>query len=177
MNSRDAIMKALTPGDMLNQKGLAWRSIRSLGQFASVEQEDVLGLLDEHFQGLVSVRPNAKHPEHGPLVALIEYLPQDPEVGAEVQVAVVGGPAVNAPPEAGGAIDGVGGGPEIAVVLGAGPAMDAALGDDDPAMADKDVFDEVLAEEPMSGDNPGFEEEEVVEEIINVEIGFGEEVA
>ena len=91
MNSRDAIMKALTPNDMFNQKGLVWRSIRTLAQFASVEQEEVLGILDEHFQGLVSVRPNGKHPENGPLVALDEHVPDEPADPAppEPQVAIV----------------------------------------------------------------------------------------
>lgn len=89
MNSRDAIMKALTPNDMFNQKGLVWRSISTLAQFASCDQGDVLVILDEHFQGAVSVRPNGKHPENGPLVALNEHIQPDPPA-AEPQVADVG---------------------------------------------------------------------------------------
>ncbi len=78
MNSRDAIMKALTPNDMFNQKALVWRSTSTLAQFATVKQEEVLVILDEHFQGLISVRPNGKHPENGPLVALNEHIPNEP---------------------------------------------------------------------------------------------------
>jgi hypothetical protein len=96
MNPRDAIVKALTPGDMFNQKNHIWRSIRTLTQFASCDQAEVLNTLDEHFQNLVSVKPNTSHPEHGPLVALNQFLPiPEPD---EV-VAVMGGPAVGAPPQ------------------------------------------------------------------------------
>jgi hypothetical protein len=92
-------MKALTPDDMFNQKGLTWRSISTLAQFATVEQEEVLGILDEHFQGMISVRPNGKHPENGPLVALNEHIPNEPAdappEGAP-QVVIMGGNAVAA---------------------------------------------------------------------------------
>ncbi len=70
MNPRDAISKVLTPGDMFNQRGHVWRSVRTLAQFASCDFADVLDILDEDFQGLVTVKPNTKHPAHGPLVAL-----------------------------------------------------------------------------------------------------------
>ena len=99
MNSRDAILKALTPNDMFNQKGLVWRSISTLAQFAFVEQGEVLGILDEHFQGLVSVRPNGKCPENGPLVALNEHIANEPAdvfPGRAPQVAIMGGNAVAA---------------------------------------------------------------------------------
>ncbi len=89
MNSRDAILKALTPNDMFNQKGLIWRSISTLAQFAAVKQEEVLGILDEHFQNLVSVRPNGKYPGNGPLVALNEYIQPGPPA-EDPQVAEVG---------------------------------------------------------------------------------------
>jgi len=95
MNSRDAIMKALTPDDMFNQKGLVWRSTSTLAQFASCDQEDVLVILDEHFQGLVSVKPNGKHPGNGPLVALNEHIHPDPPA-MEPQVAAVAGNAIGA---------------------------------------------------------------------------------
>lgn len=114
MNSRDAIMKALTPDDMFNQKGLVWRSTSTLAQFASVEQAEVLVILDEHFQGLVSVRPNGKHPENGPLVALNEHIQPDPPAG-EPQVADVGPGTVAA------AIEGVAAAANGDVYLGANP--------------------------------------------------------
>ena len=77
MNSRDIIMKTLTPGDMFNQRNSVWRSISTLAQFASIEMDEVFDILDEHFQGLVAVRPNTKRPENGPLVALNEHVPPD----------------------------------------------------------------------------------------------------
>lgn len=95
MNSRDAIMKALTPNDMFNQKGLVWRSTSTLAQFASCDQEDVLVILDEHFQGVISVKPNGKHPGNGPLVALNEHIHPDPPA-ADPQVAAALGNAVGA---------------------------------------------------------------------------------
>ncbi len=94
MNPRDAIVKALTPGDMFNQKGLVWRSLSTLTQFACVGVPEILDILDEHFQGLVTVRPNTTHPQRGPLVALNEYIiPVEPAPGAP-QVVVMGGNAV-----------------------------------------------------------------------------------
>lgn len=96
MNSRDAIMKALTPGDMFNQKGLVWRSVSTLTQFASCDRAEVLVALDEHFQGLVSLKPNTNHPDRGPLVALDQFIPAEPEAGG-AQVQIVGGdPAISA---------------------------------------------------------------------------------
>lgn len=102
MNSRDAIVKALTPGDMFNQKGHVWRSVRTLTQFASCEPAEVLDILDEHFQDMVTVKPNTNHPEHGPLVALNLHIPAEepeeqvaPEPG-QPQVQILGGNAVAA---------------------------------------------------------------------------------
>ncbi len=95
MNSRDAILKALTPNDMFNQKALIWRSISTLAQFAGVKQEEVLGILDEHFQNLVSVRPNGKYPHNGPLVALNEHIQPDPPA-EDPQVAATGVDAIGA---------------------------------------------------------------------------------
>jgi hypothetical protein len=118
MNSRDAIMKALTPDDMFNQKGLVWRSTSTLAQFASVEQAEVLVILDEHFQGLVSVRPNGKHPENGPLVALNAHIHPDPPA-VEPQVVALGANAVGA------AIEGV-------VAAAANGEAPAALVDEQP---------------------------------------------
>ena len=91
MNSRDAISKALTPGDMFNQKGHVWRSLRTLAQFAGCERNELLDILDEHFQGAVTVRPNRGHPEHGPLIALNAHIPANE---GDPQVVVMGGNAV-----------------------------------------------------------------------------------
>jgi hypothetical protein len=122
MNSRDAILKALTPDDMFNQKGLTWRSVSTLAQFASVEPEEVLAILDEHFQGLISVRPNGKHPANGPLVALNEHIHPDPDP----QVVITGGNAVGAAIE-GVLADVVAEAPLLAAVAnGGGPDSDEA---------------------------------------------------
>lgn len=118
MNSRDAILKALTPNDMFNQKALIWRSISTLAQFAGVKQEEVLGILDEHFQNLVSVRPNGKHPSNGPLVALNEHIQP--------------GPPAEDPQAAGPDVDAIGA--AIANVA-------AAANGDVPAPADVPFFD------------------------------------
>jgi hypothetical protein len=136
MNSRDAIMKALTPDDMFNQKGLTWRSITTLAQFASVETGEVLEILDEHFQGLVSVRPNGKHPANGPLVALNEHIHPDPDP----QVVITGGNAVGA------AIEGV-----MAEVAEEAPLMAAVAvanggGPDSDEAQPLDGVDEFIAE-------------------------------
>ncbi len=134
MNSRDAIMKALTPNDMFNQKGLVWRSTSTLAQFASCDQEDVLVILDEHFQGVISVKPNGKHPGNGPLVALNEYIHPAPPA-AEPQVVVA---ALNA---VGAAI-----GQDVAV------AVDVA---EQPVPAEEDDFaEEVEVNVVDDGENP-----------------------
>ena len=132
MNSRDAILKALTPNDMFNQKALIWRSISTLAQFAGVKQEEVLGILDEHFQNLVSVRPNGKYPHNGPLVALNEHIQPDPPAD-DPQVAGVDHGAVAA------AIEGVA----------------AAANGDVPAVTNPPFFNNPhaeVAEEPVPED-------------------------
>ena len=96
MNSRDAISKALTPGDMFNQKGHVWRSLQTLAQFAGCERNELLDILDEHFQGAVTVRPNRGHPEHGPLIALNAHIPANE---GDPQVVVMGGNAVGPDPD------------------------------------------------------------------------------
>jgi len=137
MNSRDAILKALTPDDMFNQKGLTWRSISTLAQFASVETAEVLAILDEHFQGLVSVRPNGKHPANGPLVALNEHIHEDPPE-IDPQVVITGGNAVGA------AIEGV-----LADVVAEAPLVAAVAnggGPDSDEAQPMDGIDEFIAE-------------------------------
>jgi hypothetical protein len=144
MNSRDAILKALTPDDMFNQKGLTWRSVSTLAQFASVEPEEVLAILDEHFQNLISVRPNGKHPANGPLVALNEHIHPDPDP----QVVITGGNAVGA------AIEGVAVANDIAqenvaeppvVMAVGGGGGGGPIGDSDEAQP-MDGIDEFIAE-------------------------------
>lgn len=150
MNSRDAILKALTPGDMFNQKGLVWRSTSTLAQFGSVKQEEVLVILDEHFQGAVSVRPNGKHPENGPLVALNEHIQADPPA-AEPQAVAAGLNAVGA------AIEGVAAAANGNVYLGDNPHGAAAenpipiVDGDGAEVPDDEALDEQLAAE-IEGD-------------------------
>jgi hypothetical protein len=103
MNAQDAIHQALSPGTMLNQRNKVWRSVSALGQFADLDNLEVLETLNAHFADVVTIRPNVAHPDNGPLVALIEHIPPgevpeeavDPE--APVQVHALGGNAVAAP--------------------------------------------------------------------------------
>jgi hypothetical protein len=85
-----AIGKALTPGSFFNQQGKIFRHAHTLAQFAGVSQGEVLELLEAHLDDRVTIRPSAKHPEKGPLIALTEFLPDQEEV---VQVQIVGGNA------------------------------------------------------------------------------------
>lgn len=93
MNPVNAIEKALTPGSLFNQHGKIFRSAAALGQFAGLNIQEVLHLVDENLADRVTIRPSQRHPENGPLIALTECIPDQPEEGA-VQVKVVGGNAV-----------------------------------------------------------------------------------
>jgi hypothetical protein len=126
MNSRDAISKALTPGDMFNQKGHVWRSMRTLSQFADCPRNELLDILDEHFQGMITVRPNRSHPEQGPLVAITAYITVADE---DPQVVVTGGNAV-----------------ERAVA--AVEAADIAMGPDGAAVLERHEADLITADVP-----------------------------
>ena len=89
MNPVDAIGLALTPGTVFNQKNKIFRSAKSLAQFASIEQNEVLGLIADNLADKVTIRPSNKNPQNGPLVALTEFIPaQEEDV---VQVKIIGG--------------------------------------------------------------------------------------
>jgi hypothetical protein len=85
---------ALTPGTPFNQQNKVFRSAKALAQFCGedVGQADVLGIIAENLADRVTIRPSAKRPENGPLIALTEFIPVQEE-GA-VQVKIVGGNAV-----------------------------------------------------------------------------------
>lgn len=91
MNPVDAIVMALTPGSAFNQAGKVFRSAKALSQFATIEQQEVLGLVAEHLADQVTIRPSAKRPENGPLIALTQFVPMQDE---PAQVQIVAGNAV-----------------------------------------------------------------------------------
>lgn len=91
MNPVDAIVMALTPGSPFNQNGKVFRSAKALAQFATIEQQEVLGLIAEHLADQVTIRPSAKRPENGPLIALTQFVPMQDE---PAQVQIVAGNAV-----------------------------------------------------------------------------------
>lgn len=95
MNPVDAIVMALTPGSPFNQNGKVFRSAKALAQFASVPQDEVLGLVAENLADRTTIRPSAKRPENGPLIALTEFVPEQAEVPEAPQVEIVAGNAVN----------------------------------------------------------------------------------
>lgn len=92
MHPADAILKALTPGDLFNQTGLIWRSAFSLAQFAGIPQCEVPGVLEVNLADRVTIRPGTKNPEKGIMVALTEHIPA-PDENVE-QVKIIGGNAV-----------------------------------------------------------------------------------
>jgi hypothetical protein len=92
MDPVDAIGMALTPGTVFNQQNKVFRSAKALAQFANVDQGEVLSLVAENLAERVTIRPSAKRPENGPLIALTEFIPDQPEHA--VQVKIVGGNAV-----------------------------------------------------------------------------------
>ena len=92
MNAVDAIGMALTPGTVFNQQNKVFRSAKALAQFANVDQGEVLALVADNLAERVTIRPSTKRPENGPLIALTEFIPQQPEEA--VLVKIVGGNAV-----------------------------------------------------------------------------------
>jgi len=95
INPVDAIGMALTPGTIFNQGGNIWRSASALGQFAALGSREVLALIVAHLSDKVTIRPSAKNPQNGPLIALTEFIPDDLVDGeGVVQVKIMGGNAV-----------------------------------------------------------------------------------
>jgi hypothetical protein len=84
---------ALTPGTVFNQQNKVFRSAKALAQFANVAQGEVLSLVAEHLAERVTIRPSAKRPENGPLIALTEYIVDQAEPAL---VKIMGGNAVEA---------------------------------------------------------------------------------
>lgn len=99
MNPVDAIVMALTPGSLFNQSGKVFRSTKALAQFAGVEQGEVLDLIANNIADQVTIRPSAKRPENGPLVALTQHLADQEQPGGP-QVHIVAGNAVGAEADA-----------------------------------------------------------------------------
>ena len=91
MNAVDAIVMALTPGSLFNQNGKIFRSAKSLAQFAGIPQQEVLPLIAEHLSNIVTIRPSAKRPENGPLIALTAHLPLQAEPAGAPQIKIVAG--------------------------------------------------------------------------------------
>lgn len=94
MHPVDAIVMALSPGSPFNQNGKVFRSAKSLAQFASIPQNEVLGLVAENLADRVTIRPSAKHPENGPLIALTEFIPAQQEHPEAPQIQILAGNAV-----------------------------------------------------------------------------------
>lgn len=94
MDAVDAIGMALTPGTVFNQQNKIFRSAKALAQFANVDQGEVLALVADNLADRVTIRPSAKRPENGPLIALTEFIPD--QVENAVMVKIVGGNAVEA---------------------------------------------------------------------------------
>ncbi len=137
MNTRDVIVTALTPGSPFNRNGLIWRSIGALSQFAGLEPAETLELLAGDLADVATVRPSQTG--MGLLAALRDNVPQAANQGEEdPQVAIAGGPAYNAPPEA---VD---------------PQPDAppGLGDVEPAGPLAFDGENVVADEPLPGMDP-----------------------
>lgn len=91
MDAVEAIGMALTPGTVFNQQNKVFRSAKALAQFANVPQNEVLGLIADNLADRVTIRPSAKRPESGPLIALTEFLPLQEEPAL---VQIIGGNAV-----------------------------------------------------------------------------------
>jgi hypothetical protein len=133
MDAVDAIGMALTPGTVFNQQNKVFRSAKALAQFANVEQGAVLALVAEHLADRVTIRPSAKRPENGPLIALTEYIVDQAEPAL---VKIMGGNAVEP--------DGLG-------VEAAGPG---ALGMDGGANALLQKVEEITGEAMEEDDQP-----------------------
>ena len=93
MDAVDAIGMALTPGTVFNQQNKVFRSAKALAQFANVDQGEVLSLVADNLAERVTIRPSAKRPENGPLIALTEFIPDQAEPAL---VQIMGGNAVAA---------------------------------------------------------------------------------
>lgn len=93
MNPLDALVMAMTPGTAFNQNNRVFRSAKALAQFANVEQGEVLELIANNLADRVTIRPSAKRPENGPLIALTEFIPLQAEAAEAPQVVIAGGNA------------------------------------------------------------------------------------
>jgi hypothetical protein len=91
MDPVEAIGMALTPGTVFNQQNKVFRSAKALAQFANVDQGEVLSLVAENLAERVTIRPSAKRPENGPLIALTEFIADAAEPAL---VKIMGGNAV-----------------------------------------------------------------------------------
>jgi hypothetical protein len=91
MDPVEAIGMALTPGTVFNQQNKVFRSAKALAQFANVNQGEVLALVADNLAERVTIRPSAKRPENGPLIALTEFIVDQAEPAL---VKIMGGNAV-----------------------------------------------------------------------------------
>jgi hypothetical protein len=91
MDPVEAIGMALTPGTVFNQQNKVFRSAKALAQFANVDQGEVLSLVAENLAERVTIRPSAKRPENGPLIALTEFIADAAEPAL---VKIMGGNAI-----------------------------------------------------------------------------------
>ncbi len=90
----DAITMALTPGSPFNQTENPWRSAGALGQFAGISQGAVLALVVGEIMELITIKPSARHPERGPLIALTEFTVEEDGAGV-AQMKIMAGTAVD----------------------------------------------------------------------------------
>ena len=97
MNTTDKIVTALTPGSIFNRNGHVFRSIATLAEFADMDQDEVLGLLNGDMAALVTCKPSKKG--KGILVALTDQIPQQEEDGPVVVAAGPVAPALEAEEE------------------------------------------------------------------------------
>jgi len=87
VNTTDKIVTALTPGSIFNRNGLVFRSVGSLAEFAGMEDDEILELLNGDLAQLVTCKPSKKG--KGILVALTAQIPIEEEDGP---VAIVAAP-------------------------------------------------------------------------------------
>ena len=74
MNVNDKIVTALTPGSFFNRKGLIFRSLRALSEFAGVDPEGLLEVLNGELAAVVTCKASGKG--KGILVALTAHIPE-----------------------------------------------------------------------------------------------------
>ena len=140
MDPVDAIGMALTPGTVFNQQNKVFRSAKALAQFASIPQNEVMGLVADNLADRVTIRPSAKRPENGPLIALTEFIPDQEEPAL---VKIMGGNAF--------AQNVIGGAGEVAqptMVENAEALLNAVQGHLDEDEAPIDEFTEVGVDDP-----------------------------